>query len=66
MTGIGGTSLSQQNITITLPPILIEMLESEAARQNKDMSETLRGILISYFNQRSLEDNINKSVFSMD
>ncbi|WP_175548988.1 hypothetical protein [Desulforamulus aeronauticus] len=58
--------MSQQNITITLPPILIEMLESEAARQNKDMSETLRGILISYFNQRSLEDNINKSVFSMD
>ncbi len=58
--------MSQQNITITLPPILIEMLESEAARQNKDVSETVRGILIAYFNQRSLEDNINKSVFSMD
>ena len=58
--------MSQQNITITLPTKIVEILESEAARQNKDLSETMREIVIFYLNKKSLEDNINRSVFSLD
>ncbi|WP_077712850.1 ribbon-helix-helix domain-containing protein [Desulforamulus ferrireducens] len=58
--------MSQQNITVTLPTRLVEILESEAARQNKDLSETIREIVIFYLNQKSLEQNINRSVFAMD
>lgn len=58
--------MSYKEINILVPTEVYALLENEAKRQNSDLPKMVYEIIKSYLDKRSLEENINKTVFSME
>lgn len=58
--------LSDKEITVTVAAGVYTLLEKEAKKENKDLSEMIYEIIKAYLDKRNLEENINKNVFSFD